>query len=491
MDDQFDPTQGYDLDGDGFAESYDLDGDGYAEAVDSNLDGMPDQFDTDLDGYTDAADFDGDGFVESYDLDGDGYAEALDTDFDGVPDAFDTDGDGYVDTYSNDEPADDSGWGATSDEFDTDGDGYADALDTDGDGVPDEFDTDGDGYTDALDTDGDGVPDAFDTDGDGYVDTYSADEPDDVSYDADDASHDDALTFDLNGDGIDDATVVEVDVDGDGVTDAFYVGVDTDGDSIIDFGEGFAGIDVDGDGIVDGIYHGIDSDGDGEVDSEEIYDADSWSAMYTDADDDVPDVDDGEMPYMDGYEQFDASQTDMDQVVGTPDEDAADWEYQVEDGPCAIFAQVMAYENLTGEDVDIDAVIEAAEENGWYDPKTGTTIVDMDEVLNMLGAETEEGMGASLDDIRDCLEDDGRMVVAVDSNEIWCPNGSSEYLPNNPNHAVEVIGIDYSGEEPMVIINDSGTPDGHAIQVPASQFMDAWEDSGYAYVEAYAPGDAQ
>ena len=395
---------------------------------------MDDQFDP-----TQGIDLDGDGFAESYDLDGDGYAEALDTNFDGVPDAFDTDGDGYVDTY-------DSG----------------DAYGTD---EPDDFGTD--------------------------ADDFDTDESDaDTSYD-NDASFDDTLTFDLNGDGLDDAAVVEVDIDGDGVTDAFYVGVDTDGDGVIDFGEGFAGVDADGDGVIDGIYHGIDSDGDGEVDSEEIYDADSWSTMFTDADDDVPDVDDGEMPFMGGYEQFDPSDTNMDQVVGTPDEDAEDWEYQVEDGPCAIYAQCMAYENLTGEDVDIDAVIEAAEENGWYDPETGTTIGDMDEVLNMLGAETEEGMGASLDDIRDCLEDDGRMVVAVDSNEIWCPNGSSEYLPNNPNHAVEVIGIDYSGEEPMVIINDSGTPDGHAIQVPASQFMDAWEDSGYSYVEAYAPGDTQ
>ena len=400
---------------------------------------MDDQFDP-----TQGIDLDGDGFAESYDLDGDGYAEALDTNFDGVPDAFDTDGDGYVDTYDSD-----------------------DAYGTD---EPDAFDTD----ADAFDTD------AFDTD----ADAFDTDESDD------DTSYDDTLTFDLNGDGLDDAAVVEVDIDGDGVTDAFYVGVDTDGDGVIDFGEGFAGVDVDGDGVIDGIYHGIDSDGDGEVDSEEIYDADSWSTMFTDADD-VPDVDDGEMPFMGGYEQFDPSDTNMDQVVGTPDEDAEDWEYQVEDGPCAIYAQCMAYENLTGEDVDIDAVIEAAEENGWYDPETGTTIADMDEVLNMLGAETEEGMGASLDDIRDCLEDDGRMVVAVDSNEIWCPSGSSEYLPNNPNHAVEVIGIDYSGEEPMVIINDSGTPDGHAIQVPASQFMDAWEDSGYSYVEAYAPGDAQ
>ena len=76
-------------------------------------------------------------------------------------------------------------------------------------------------------------------------------------------------------------------------------------------------------------------------------------------------------------------------------------------------------------------------------------------------------------------------TLAVDGNEIWYGN-TETYAPNDPNHAVEVIGIDYSGSEPMVIINDSGTMDGHAITVPASQFMDAWEDSGCYYVEAYA-----
>ena len=109
----------------------------------------------------------------------------------------------------------------------------------------------------------------------------------------------------------------------------------------------------------------------------------------------------------------------------------------------------------------------------------------MDKILNYLGAETEKGFGGDMQDLHDCLEDGGRIVVAVDGNEIWYGN-TETYAPNDPNHAVEVIGIDYSGSEPMVIINDSGTMDGHAITVPASQFMDAWEDSGCYYVEAYA-----
>ena len=143
----------------------------------------------------------------------------------------------------------------------------------------------------------------------------------------------------------------------------------------------------------------------------------------------------------------------------------------------------MAYEGMTGQDIDPEQMIDIATEQGWYDG-TGTTLEDMDKVLNYLGAETEKGFDGNMEDLHNCLENGGRIVVAVDGNEIWYGN-TETYAPNDPNHAVEVIGIDYSSPEPMVIINDSGTMDGHAITVPASQFMDAWEDSGYYYVEAY------
>ena len=174
----------------------------------------------------------------------------------------------------------------------------------------------------------------------------------------------------------------------------------------------------------------------------------------------------------------------MSQVVGTPAVDEQCWDYQGESGPCAIYAQVMAYEGMTGQDIDPEQMIDVATEQGWYDG-SGTTMEDMDKILNYLGADTEKDFGGDIEDLHNCLENGGRVVVAVDGNEIWYGN-TETYAPNDPNHAVEVIGIDYSGSEPMVIINDSGTMDGHAITVPASQFMDAWEDSGCYYVEAYA-----
>lgn len=307
-------------------------------------------------------------------------------------------------------------------------------------------------YSQMLDINGDGIPDGT------------------------------AVYEDINGDGIIDNVVASVDTNGDGIADFASVYVDQNGDGIIDYSFTAAEIDTDGDGIADSVFYGEDLNGDSVFDNTQIMDADEWMDFVGLPDDSFVPVDEGG-GFSAGYEQFDSSDTDMSQVVGTPVSDEQCWEYQGESGPCAIYAQVMAYEGLTGHDIDPEKMIDVATENGWYNG-SGTSMEDMDKILNYLGADTESGMGGDMDDLHECLENGGRIVVAIDGNEIWYGN-TEVYAPNDPNHAVEVIGIDYSGEEPMVIINDSGTMDGHAIMVPESQFMDAWEDSGCYYVEAY------
>lgn len=288
---------------------------------------------------------------------------------------------------------------------------------------------------------------------------------------------------DTNGDGVYDTKMTSLDLDGDGFVDYTAVHVDTDGDGYADYSESASAIDWDGDGQMDSVFYGQDTDGDGFMETTQLYTADEWASFSTPEVPYTPDPGEGE-GFSAGYEQFDPNDTNMDQVVGTPTSDEQYWEYQGESGPCAIYAQVMAYEAMTGQDIDPQEMINVAYENGWYSG-SGTTMEDMDKILNYLGADTEKGFGGDLQDLQECLERGGRAVVAIDGNEVWYGN-TDTYAPNDPNHAVEVIGIDYSGEEPMVIINDSGTQDGHAIMVPASQFMDAWEDSNFYYVEAYA-----
>lgn len=310
--------------------------------------------------------------------------------------------------------------------------GFTGGIDLDGDGLPDVFDIDGDGVMDAFDIDGDGLPDVFDVDGPEAADL---------------------LDFD------DDHGMLDIDVDVDDLPEGYL---------------GMEAVDLDGDGVADGVAISFDLDddatdagdvlldvnGDGIIESDQVFDADDWSVLFADVDDnDLPDVDE--------------------QILG--------WDHPGPGDSHAIFAQCMAYESLTGKAVDVDEVVQAAEEGGWYDPETGITADGMGATLSFLGAETVAGEGASLADVRECLDNGGHMVVSVDAGRIWNGAGDGPFVPNSPNHLVEVTGLDESDEEPLVIVSDPGAWGDAGTTVPVGRFMDAWEGSGFAYVEAYPP----
>ena len=92
-----------------------------------------------------------------------------------------------------------------------------------------------------------------------------------------------------------------------------------------------------------------------------------------------------------------------------------------------------------------------------------------------------------INDNEECLEEGGKVIVAIDADEIWHGEGGDLFSPNaTANHAVEVIGIDYTNpEKPMVILNDSGSPNGRGEMVPLDDFLDAWKDSECQMIKCY------
>lgn len=176
-------------------------------------------------------------------------------------------------------------------------------------------------------------------------------------------------------------------------------------------------------------------------------------------------------------------------VIGNPTEDMKHWEEQPVSGPCAIYAQMFALEELTGHDFNIHDLAEAAKENGWYIDGVGTPVADMGNLLELCGLDIVRNEAGTFDDLEHCLENNGKVVVAVNADKIWDQDYDSQtFAPGAPNHAVEVIGVEYQNNgEPMVILNDSGIHGGRGEMVPFHQFMDAWNDGGNAMVEAYLP----
>ena len=388
---------------------------------------------------------------------------------------FDADGDGIPDSIAT--------------EDDLNGDGAIDALtvtmDTDGDSVLDtvvsQADLDGDGNVDTvitlIDANGDGQGDTLyieqDTDGNGEIDSVSVstDENGDGVLDVTES-----LT-DANGDGATDAYSIDLDTNGDGQTDIFGLAVDNDGDGQADTYTEEQLIDTDGDGEADTFVSAVDVDGDGVFDAVEVYSYDPSTGTLELIPIDTENITYGQLK---DFENFDPSEADPDGVIGDPESDMDEWEFQGDTNRCALYSQKFVIEELTGNDIDIDEMAEIAEENGWFTEEGGTPLVDMNKMLEYYGVENEMSFDNTVEDIAECLENGGKVIVSVDSDEIWYGDADELYAPGEaPDHAVEVIGIDNSDpDNPMVILNDSGHPDGCGAMIPLDEFVRAWEDGG-------------
>ena len=184
------------------------------------------------------------------------------------------------------------------------------------------------------------------------------------------------------------------------------------------------------------------------------------------------------------YENFDPEQTDMDDVIGDVEEDMSNWHEQ-EGNTCAVVAQEFVLEALTGQEFDMDELRELAEENGWYDD--GTPMWDVGNLCEHYGLQVDKFTGGTINDIEDCLNNGGKVIVSVDSDEVWNGGNDELFFPGtDADHALQVIGFDYSDpDNPMVILNDSGVANGCGAMISMENFEDAWNDSGCFMVTVY------
>jgi hypothetical protein len=288
----------------------------------------------------------------------------------------------------------------------------------------------------------------FDSDDDGYIDTYVE------QYDQNgDGNIDTIIEFqDTNMDGNPDVVVKSFDYNQDGKMDSIHTHIDTNGDGRFD--------------VVEKDY---DSTGDGEIDTMEVF-HDLGGTEYT------------ELP------MFDPAQvTDPDSISGNPASSVEHWEFQGNTNRCALYSQMFVIEELTGEDINIEEFAEVAKDNGWFSEESGTTFLNMNQMLDYYGIDNEMKFHGSINEIEECLNKGGRVIVSIDSDEIWNGANHDIFAPeSSANHAVEVIGIDRSDPaHPMIILNDSGTPNGKGEMVPLEVFDQAWEDGDRQMISCY------
>lgn len=391
-----------------------------------------------------------------------------------VHEEMDLDGDGKID-YVHEKQ-------------DTDGDGNYDIeseiFDTDGDGIMDtEFmyqDTTGDGkynlFIGTRDTDGDGEPNevhiGVDTDRTGEADTFVS------QYDRDGDGEFETVvkSYDYNDDGLVDNELEYKDTDGDGNFDTFTERFDDDHDGIFD--RATAHYDINGDGEEDiALQFRLGPDGTLVLvhDANDAFDYDTVGALGN-----------GLSWFPADNPQFTPNANYPEGITGDPASSLDHWQYQGENGPCALYSQMFVIEEFTGQHINMEEFQRTAEENGWYG--AGTSQLDMSRMLDAYGIENEMTFNSNFSDLEECLNNGGRVIVAIDAEEVWYHgNGGDIFSPAaGPNHAVEVIGVDRTDPlNPMVILNDSGTPDGRGEMVPLDTFMDAWADGRNQMIRCY------
>ena len=397
--------------------------------------------------------------------------------------------------------------------MDRNGDGQTDVIfmegDTNGDGFIDfeatlednNFDGEFENSIVISDEDGDGIIDTretnLDTDGDGITDykERTIDSNKNGFFDENDSYQG---TLDSNRSGQVDTFRMQVDSDGDGIIDYAEQGRDFNDDGVFDSLKIFE--DTTGNGKLDTMTELYDSTGDGRLDSAEIhydYDGDGiedWTQVcrYNPETgsvmplNDPPEYAEISATYAWELPQYEPGENYPENICGDPASSMKYWEPQGESGPCALYSQMFIIEEFTGQEIDINDFTAMAESNGWYGPG-GTTPLNLSKMLDAYGIENEMSFHNNINDIEDCLNEGGRVIVAIDADEIWNGEGGDLFSPNAmANHAVEVIGIDYSNpEQPMVILNDSGSPYGRGEMFPLEDFMDAWKDSECQMIKCY------
>ena len=176
-------------------------------------------------------------------------------------------------------------------------------------------------------------------------------------------------------------------------------------------------------------------------------------------------------------------------VLGSPAVDMQYWHHQAFENTCAVVAQESVLESLTGQHFSETSLRDEALAHGWYTASGGTPVNDVGALLAAHGIPVQQESDATLQDIENQLAAGHKVIVGVNGEDIWndvhpdggaLPVGAYPGIPGQTaDHAVEVIGVDTSDlARPMVILNDSGTPDGRGLEVPADVFQEAWSASG-------------
>jgi len=154
--------------------------------------------------------------------------------------------------------------------------------------------------------------------------------------------------------------------------------------------------------------------------------------------------------------------------------------FQGYDPICAIRCQEMIMRDF-GIQIPKDELVEYATAHGWYHG-TGTKVCDIGNLLETCNIGTHSQHCDSVYDLINELKDGHRVIVGVDSHELWAEPGSLEYKfyrhLTNADHALLVTSVNVDPDNPensTVVLTDPGN--GSILTYDFERFAHAWKDS--------------
>ena len=139
--------------------------------------------------------------------------------------------------------------------------------------------------------------------------------------------------------------------------------------------------------------------------------------------------------------------------------------------------------------------------NGWYIPGKGTSIEHAGKLLDCYGINNHVVCNGSMQGLVDELKAGHGVVAFVRADQLWDSGKLNDFgqfvakligidrpevMPAN--HALCITGFNLDDpENPMVILIDSGHPEGGGAEYPLAKFKDAWENGCCAYMATDNP----
>ncbi|MBP1673658.1 MAG: hypothetical protein H6Q25_1473 [Bacteroidetes bacterium] len=178
------------------------------------------------------------------------------------------------------------------------------------------------------------------------------------------------------------------------------------------------------------------------------------------------------------------------QIIGeNPDNIISDDVQQLYNDTCAIKSQQLVLNDF-GIQISEDQLVQQAENLNIYHPGQGTSPEDVGKLLELNGVQCTQHENASIYDLTSALAKGEKVIIGVDSGELW--NGetisTNDLLTGEKaDHALIVAGIDTTDPNNVqVILTDPGTGQ-EGARYPMAQFLDAWHDSGNFMVTTDVP----